>query len=109
MKTPRRWMALAAAIALLTLLLLPVERAAAAGIKFWTPPNEEYFGDPDTPSGPVAFAWWLGGRVSLAVVSRSVSVRSGTLTVDRSFRRAGTYQPASNSPRRSQVASRGPR
>jgi hypothetical protein len=50
MRTPRRWMALAAAIALLTVALLPANGAAGTrGIKLYNPPSEEYVGDPDIP------------------------------------------------------------
>lgn len=50
MRTPRRWMALAAAIALLTVALLPANGAAGTkGIKLYNPPSEEYVGDPSIP------------------------------------------------------------
>ncbi len=51
MRTPRRWMVLWAAIALMFIALLPTEGAAGGKIKFITPPGDEYFGDPDMPGG----------------------------------------------------------
>ncbi len=52
MRIPRRWKALATAIALLAIMLQPGDGAAlTGGIKLPNPPSEEYLGDPDIPIG----------------------------------------------------------
>lgn len=64
MRTPRRWMALAAAIAILTLALLPGNAAAlTGGIKLYTPPNDDYNGEPDIPD----YITFAVGQTRLAV------------------------------------------
>lgn len=75
MRTPRRWMALAAAIAILTIALLPTTGVAApGGIKLFNPPNEESFGDPDTPIGPVIVPL---GNCTLVITTKLALFQSG--------------------------------
>ena len=83
MRTPRRWMVLWAAIALMFIALLPTEGAAGGKIKFITPPGDEYFGDPDIPGGrkfkrwfgiaPVVFAYWLAFQAPFGLSRRAES------------------------------------
>lgn len=51
MRSPRRWMAICAAVALAATALTPLEGEAAGWIKFLDPPDENYYGDPDIPDG----------------------------------------------------------
>jgi hypothetical protein len=99
-------MALAATLVLLSIALLAVDRAAAAGIKLWTPPNEEYFGDPDAPGGPLTIPWLLGGRVGFLTASVPWDLRLSTATAVELPSRAGIHRAHLSSQKRPQLVGR---
>jgi hypothetical protein len=52
MSSRKIWMAGLVGLLLIAGASLSMGTASAAGIPFWTPPNEEVTGDPDVPDAP---------------------------------------------------------